>query len=246
MPQPGGNSRPQVDWWWDGSDRGDFWAWVVVLAGSAAAFSLGALLTSGGAPMRGIALANLVNGVGVVLAPTLIALRRLDRQRRLGELGGGLLGHHEVRRALHRSLSTLGLVDEERPLAARPARRPPPRRPAPWYQALAACWAAFVLLDVSAAWTSARELFVPQDPGTDGLRAGVDVVALPILLAWLVVGMLALGQAARVAHWRAKAERGARGRAGAAPIGRRLAADGRRGAGVTLARWRGLEDGPRR
>jgi len=243
MPQPGGNSRLQVDWWWDGSDRGDFWTWMVALAGWVVLFSLGALLTAGGDPIRGVALANLVNGVGVVLLPTLIAVRRLDRRRRLGAYGVGVLGHQEVRRALHRSLSTLGLVDEERPLEARPARRLPPVRPASWYQTLAACWAGFVLLGVTAVWFTAKGLFASYDPATDGLRAGVDVVALPVLLAWLVVGVVALRKAAYVAHWRATA---ARGRAGAAPLGRRLAADGRRAAGVTLARWRGLEDGPRR
>jgi len=244
MPQPGGSSRPQVEWWWDGSERGDFWTWVVVLAGSVVLFSLGALLTAGGDPLRGVAMANLVNGAGVALVPTLIALRRLDSHRRLGAFGVGVLGHQEVRRALHRSLSTLGLVDQERPLHPRPARPLPPLRPAAWYQALAACWAGFVLLDVTAVWFTARGLFATYEPGTAALRAGVDVVALPVLLAWLVAGVVALRKAAYVAGWRAAAARATRGRA--APLGHRLAADGRRAAGVTLARWRGLEDGPRR
>jgi hypothetical protein len=56
--------------------------------------------------------------------------------------------------------------------------------------------------------------------------------------------VVALRKAAYVAAWRAAAERATRGRT--VPLGRRLAADGRRAAGVTLARWRDLGDGPRR
>jgi hypothetical protein len=244
MPQPGGNSRPQVDWWWDGSDRGYFWTWLVALAGLVVLFSLGALLTGGTTPIRSVALANVVTGLGVVLLPTLIALRRLDRRQRLGEFG--VLGDREVRRALHRTLTTLGLLDEERPLEARRRRRLPPVRPASWYKKLAACWAAFVLLDVTALWVTTGGLFASRDTGTDQFRAALDVIALPVLLAWLVVGLVALRKAARVARWlAARVESEEPGRAAAAPsrpLGRRLAADGRRAADVTLARWRGLEN----
>jgi hypothetical protein len=241
MPQPDGDSRPQVDWWWDGSDRGYFWAWLVALAGSVVVFSVGVLLTAGGAPIRSVALANLENGLGVVLLPTLIALRRLDRRQRLGEFG--VSGDQDVRRALHRSLAMLGLVDEERPPGARPARPLPPVRPASWYRLLAACWAGFVLLDVTALWVTAGGLFAPEPAG---LGVGVAVVTLPVLLGWLVVGLVALRKAARVAHWLATRVDSGSAAGPAQPLGRRLAAEGRRAAGVTLARWRGLESGSRR
>src|SRR5206468_6890746 len=87
MPQPDGTDRPQVDWWWDGSGRGYFWVWLLGLAGVVVLFSVAVLLTAGGAPIRSVALANLESGLGVALLPTLIALRRLDRRRRLGTFG---------------------------------------------------------------------------------------------------------------------------------------------------------------
>ena len=72
-----------MDWWWDGSERGDFWAWVVALAGSLVLLSLGALLTAGGDPLRGVAVANLVNGTGAAsgfpAAPTSSRSRRSRR-----------------------------------------------------------------------------------------------------------------------------------------------------------------------
>jgi len=196
MPQPEATSRPRVDWWWDGSDRGEVWAWLLALAGVVVVFSLGALVTAGSSPIRGIALANLQSGLGVALLPTLIALRRLDRRRRLGE--SGVHGGQEVRRALRRSLATLGLVDEDRAAAQR-AGRLPPVRPVSWYWLLAACWAGFVLLGLVAAWVIARELFAAPDPAE--LAVGFAMVALPVLLAWLAVGVVALRKAGRVTRW---------------------------------------------
>jgi hypothetical protein len=209
MPQPEATSRPRVNWWWDGSDRGEMWAWLLGLAAVVVVFSLGALVTAGSSPIRGIALANLQSGLGVALLPTLIALRRLDRRQRLGDFG--VVGDQEVRRALHRSLVTLGLVDE-RPAAQRRARRLPPLRPASWYQALAACWGWFVLLGLAAVWVPVNGLFGPRDSGTEQLRFAVDVIALPVLLAWLVVGVVALRKAVRVARWlAARADSGTTG-----------------------------------
>ena len=198
MPQPEATSRPRVDWWWDGSDRGEVWAWLLALAGVVVVFSLGALVTAGSSPIRGIALANLQSGLGVALLPTLIALRRLDRRRRLGE--SGVHGGQEVRRALRRSLATLGLVDEDRAAAQR-AGRLPPVRPVSWYRLLAACWAGFVLLGLVAAWVAVDGLIAPRDSGTEQLRFAVDVIALPVLLAWLAVGVVALRKAGRVTRW---------------------------------------------
>src|SRR6266511_5941323 len=240
MPQPEATSRPRVDWWWDGSDRGEVWAWLLALAGVVVVFSLGTLVTAGSSPIRGIALANLQGGLGVALLPTLIALRRLDRRRRLSDFG--VPGDQEVRRGLHRSLATLGLVDEDRSAAQRRASRLPPVRPAFWYRLLAACWGGFVLLGLVAAWVTTKGLFAAPDPAA--LAVGFAVVALPVLLAWLVVGLVALGKAARVAHWlatRAKAGRAAR--APGQPLGRRLAAGPRRAVGATVAGWHRLEVG---
>jgi len=238
-PQPDGTSRPRLDWWWDGSDRGEIWAWLLALAGVVVVFSLGALVTAGSSPIRGIALANLLSGLGVGLLPTLIALRRLDRRRRLSDFG--VVGDQEVRRALHRSLVTLGLVDE-RPPEARPVWPLPPVRPASWYRLLAACWAGFVLLGAIVLWGTARGLFAAPDPA--GLAVSFAMVALPVLLAWLVVGLVALGKAARVAHWLAtRAKAGRTARAPGQPFGRRLAAGPRRTAGATVAGWRGLQVG---
>jgi hypothetical protein len=237
MPQPDGNSRPQVAWWWDGSDHGYLWALLVALAGLVVLFSLGVLLTAGDTPIRSVALANLGNGLGVALLPTLVALRRLDRRRRFGEFG--VPADQDVRRALRPTLVMLGLVDE-RPPAARPARPLPPVRRASWYRLLAACWAGFVLLDAIAVWATAAGLFAVPDP--DELAVGVAVVALPVLLAWLVVGLVALRKAARVAHWLARLERGRRA-APRQPLRRRLAAGGRRAVGATVAGWRGLRRG---
>src|SRR6266511_1184857 len=240
MPQPEATSRPRVDWWWDGSDRGEVWAWLLALAGVVVVFSLGTLVTAGSSPIRGIALANLQGGLGVALLPTLIALRRLDRRRRLSDFG--VPGDQEVRRGLHRSLATLGLVDEDRSAAQRRAGRLPPVRPASWYRLLAACWGGFVLLGLVAAWVTAKGLFAAPDPAA--LAVGFAVVALPVLLAWLVVGLVALGKAARVAHWLAtRAKAGRTARAPGQPFGRRLAAGPRRTAGATVAGWRGLEAG---
>jgi hypothetical protein len=237
MPQPEATSRPRVAWWWDGSDRGEVWAWLLGLAAVVVTFSLGALVTAGSSPIRGIALANLQSGLGGALLPTLIALRRLDRRQRTGD--SGVVGDQEVRRALHRSLATLGLVDEDRPAAQRRARRLPPVRPASWYRLLAACWAGFVLLGLAAAWVTARGLFAAPDPAA--LAVGFAVVALPVLLAWLVVGLVALGKAARVAHWLAtRAKAGRTARAAGQPLGRRLAAGPRWVAGAIVAGWRGL------
>jgi hypothetical protein len=234
-PQPDGTSRPRLDWWWDGSDRGEIWAWLLALAGVVVAFSLGVLVTAGSSPIRGIALANLLSGLGVGLLPTLIALRRLDRRRRLSDFG--VVGDQEVRRALHRSLVTLGLVDE-RPPEARPVWPLPPVRPASWYRLLAACWAGFVLLGTIVLWGTARGLFAAPDPA--GLAVSFAMVALPVLLAWLV----ALHKAARVAHWLAtRAKAGRTARAARQPVGRRLAAGPRRTAGATVAGWRGLQVG---
>src|SRR6266508_2343885 len=236
MPQPGATGRPREGWWWDGSDRGEVWVWLLGLAAVVVTFSLGALVTAGSSPIRGIALANLQSGLGVALLPTLIALRRLDRRQRLGDFG--VVGDQEVRGALHRSLGTLGLVDEDRPRA----RQLPPVRPAFWYRLLAACWGGFVLLGLAAAWVTARGLFAAPDPA--GLAVGFAVVALPVLLAWLVVGLVALGKAARVAHWLAtRAKAGRTARAPGQPFGRRLAAGPRRTAGATVAGWRGLRVG---
>jgi hypothetical protein len=199
MPQAAGNNRPRVDWWWDGSDRGEVWAWLGALAAVVVAFSLGALVTAGSSPIRGIALANLQSGLGVALLPTLIALRRLDRRQRLGE--SGTPGGQEVRRALHRSMATLGLVDEDRPAGQRRAHRLPPVRPPSWYQILAGCWAGFVLLGLIAVWVAYNGLIAPRDSGAEQLRFAVDVLAMPALLAWLVVGAVALRKALRVARW---------------------------------------------
>lgn len=199
MPQPEGNNRPRLEWWWDGSGHGEVWAWLLALAGAVVAFSLGALVTAGSSPIRGIALANLQSGLGVALLPTLIALRRLDRRQRLGEYG--VLGHREVRRALHRSLATLGLVDEDRPPGPRRPRRLPQVRPASWYQILAGCWAGFVLLDLVAVWVAYNGLIAPRDSGGEQLRFAVDVIAMPALLVWLVVGIAVLLKALRVARW---------------------------------------------
>jgi hypothetical protein len=235
VPQPEASSRPRVGWWWDGSDRGEVWAWLLGLAGVVVAFSLGALVTSGSSPIRGIALANLQSGLGVALLPTLVALGRLDRGR-LGGAGGP--GDREVRRALRRSLATLGLVEEE--VVAR--RRLPPVRPASWYRVLAACWAGFVLLALVAVWVIARELFAGPDPAE--LAIGFAVVTLPVLLAWLAVGVVALGKAVRVAHWLATtAKAGRTARPPRQPLGRRLAAGPRRAAGATMAAWHGLAVG---
>ena len=240
MPQPEATSRPRVDWWWDGSDRGEVWAWLLALAGVVVVFSLGALVTAGSSPIRGIALANLQGGLGVALLPTLIALRRLDRRRRLSDFG--VPGDQEVRRGLHRSLATLGLVDEDRSAAQRRASRLPPVRPAFWYRLLAACWGGFVLLGLVAAWVTTKGLFAAPDPAA--LAVGFAVVALPVLLAWLVVGLVALGKAARVAHWLAtRAKAGRTARAPGQPLGRRLAAGPRRAVGATVAGWHRLEVG---
>jgi hypothetical protein len=219
MPQPDGTDRPQVDWWWDGSGRGYFWVWLLGLAGVVVLFSVAVLLTAGGAPIRSVALANLESGLGVALLPTLIALRRLDRRRRLGTFG--VPGDHDVRRALQRSLAIVGLVDE-RPPEARPEPPPSPVRPRSWYLLLAACWAGFVLLDVAALWVTARGLIAVAD--TAELAVGVAVIALPVLLGWLVVGLVALGKAARVAHWAPTAVEGGRHAAPRRPLRRRLAA----------------------
>jgi hypothetical protein len=199
MPQPEATSRPRVGWWWDGSDRGEVWAWLMVLAGAVVVFSLGALVTAGSSPIRGIALANLQSGLGVALLPTLIALRRLDRRQRLGAYG--VAADQEVHRALHRSLATLGLVDEDRSAAQRRAPRLPPVRPASWYQTLAGCWAGFVLLGVVAVLVASGGLISPRDSGSEQLRFAVDVLALPILLVWVAVGVVALRKAVRVARW---------------------------------------------
>jgi hypothetical protein len=240
MPQPEATSRPRVDWWWDGSDRGEVWAWLLALAGVVVVCSLGALVTAGSSPIRGIALANLQGGLGVALLPTLIALRRLDRRRRLSDFG--VPGDQEVRRGLHRSLATLGLVDEDRSAAQRRASRLPPVRPAFWYRLLAACWGGFVLLGLVAAWVTTKGLFAAPDPAA--LAVGFAVVALPVLLAWLVVGLVALGKAARVAHWLAtRAKAGRTARAPGQPLGRRLAAGPRRAVGATVAGWHRLEVG---
>ncbi len=240
MPQPEATSRPRVDWWWDGSDRGEVWAWLLALAGVVVVFSLGTLVTAGSSPIRGIALANLQGGLGVALLPTLIALRRLDRRRRLSDFG--VPGDQEVRRGLHRSLATLGLVDEDRSAAQRRASRLPPVRPAFWYRLLAACWGGFVLLGLVAAWVTTKGLFAAPDPAA--LAVGFAVVALPVLLAWLVVGLVALGKAARVAHWLAtRAKAGRTARAPGQPLGRRLAAGPRRAVGATVAGWHRLEVG---
>jgi hypothetical protein len=136
--------------------------------------------------------------VGVALLPTLVALRRLDR-RRAGGPGGP--GGREVRRAVRRSLATLGLVEEDQSAALRRARRLPPVRPASWYRVLAACWAGFVLLGLVAVWVAYNGLIAPRDSGTEQLRFAVDVIALPIQLAWLAVGVVALRKAVRVARW---------------------------------------------
>jgi hypothetical protein len=239
MPQPEATSRPRLDWWWDGSDRGEVWAWLLGLAAVVVTFSLGALVTAGSSPIRVIALANLQTGLGVALLPTLIALRRLDRRRRLGDFG--VVGDREARRALHRSLATLGLVDE-RPPGARPVWPLPPVRPASWYRLLAVCWAGFVLLDATAFWVTARRLLAAPNPAD--LAVGFAVIALPVLLAWLVVGLVALRKAARVAHWQAtRAKAGRTARAPGQPLRRRLAAGPRRAAGATAAGWHGLQVG---
>src|SRR4029453_2471119 len=161
MPQPEATSRPRLDWWWDGSDRGEVWAWLLGLAAVVVTFSLGALITAGSSPIRVIALANLQSGLGVALLPTLIALRRLDRRRPLGDFGVG--GARGAGRARPGRVATLGLVDEGPP-GARPVWPLPPVRPASWYRLLAVCWAGVVLLGAIAFWVTPRRLLPAPNP----------------------------------------------------------------------------------